>query len=166
MSFGRPSEYSQEKADQICEYIVERKSLRVISEQSDMPSVSTICRWLAQQEDFRKQYARAKEAQVEDLLSEIPDIADTARVGEKIKDSEKDGRTVEYGDMIERSKLMIDARKWLASKLLPKKYGDRLELAGDSDNPININLHAKQSLEDRIIGVASRGRTESSISTT
>jgi hypothetical protein len=56
----------------------------------------------------------------------VVEIADTVREGKKVRISQKDGTTEEHGDMVDRSRLMIDARKWLASKLAPKKYGDKV----------------------------------------
>ena len=65
------------------------------------------------------------------------DLSDQCRPG--VKTTTKGDGTVETveGDMVDRSKLMIDTRKWLLSKLLPKKYGDRTVLAGDPDAPLS-----------------------------
>ena len=60
------------------------------------------------------------------------EIADTVREGKKEKTRSKDGVTEERGDMVDRSRLVIDVRKWPVSKLAPKKYGDKVaaELSG------------------------------------
>jgi hypothetical protein len=45
-------------------------------------------------------------------------------------------QTTITGDMVERTKIQIDARKWYASKLAPKKYGDKVALTGPNDTPL------------------------------
>ena len=100
-----------------------------------MPSAGTVCRWLADSLTFQQQYARAREAQADTLFDEILDIADDGR-NDTTVDDEGNKRTDH--DVIARSRLRVDARKWMAGKLRPKKYGDRLELAGDPDAPVKI----------------------------
>jgi len=124
---GRPSDYTQAIADHICEQLAEGISLRKICLAEDMPGKSTVFRWLWANIEFRDQYERAREAQADTLADEITDIADDAE-----------------GDP-QRDKLRVDARKWVASKLKPKKYGDKTLLGSDPDNPLpdgfNVNLH-------------------------
>lgn len=134
---ARPSKYSQQLADALCDLLVDGKSLRTICSTAKMPSRSTVIRWLAENEAFRNQYARARELQADTLAEEILDIADKAVLGERLKKDGK-GKVVERqtGDMVERSKLMIDARKWYAGKLQPKKYGERVAL----DHGVQDNL--------------------------
>ncbi|HDS1187418.1 TPA: terminase small subunit protein [Stenotrophomonas maltophilia] len=137
---ARPSKYSQQLADAICDLLVDGKSLRTICSTAKMPSRSTVIRWLAENEAFRNQYARARELQADTLAEEILDIADKAVLGERLKKDGK-GKVLERqtGDMVERSKLMIDARKWYAGKLQPKKYGERVAL----DHGVQDNLADK-----------------------
>lgn len=137
---ARPSKYSQKLADAICDLLVDGKSLRTICSTAKMPSRSTVIRWLAENEAFRNQYARARELQADTLAEEILDIADKAVLGERLKKDGK-GKVLERqtGDMVERSKLMIDARKWYAGKLQPKKYGERVAL----DHGVQDNLADK-----------------------
>lgn len=134
---ARPSKYSQQLADAICDLLVDGKSLRTICSTAKMPSRSTVIRWLAENEAFRNQYARARELQADTLAEEILDIADKSVLGERLKKDGK-GKVLERqtGDMVERSKLMIDARKWYAGKLQPKKYGERVAL----DHGVQDNL--------------------------
>ena len=101
-------EYSQKWADLICDLVIDGKSLRTICLADDMPSRSAVMKWLIDHEDFAHQYARAREAQQDTYAEEIIHIADTE------KDSNK-------------ARVMIDARKWHAGKLAPKKYGDKVE---------------------------------------
>lgn len=133
---SRPSTYSQETADIICERLANGESLRAICLDEDFPNKSTVFRWLAASEEFRDQYARARESQADALFDEILHIADTPETGERVKVTE-DGKTeTTREDMLGHRRLQIDARKWIASKLQPKKYGDKLELAGDPSAPL------------------------------
>lgn len=90
------------------------------------PADRTVYRWLEAHEEFRQQYARAREVQADTLSDEILDISNTPVIGAKTKTG-KDGVEVTEGDMIEHRRLQVDARKWLASKLAPKKYGDKTD---------------------------------------
>lgn len=148
---ARPSKYSQQLADAICDLLVDGKSLRTICSTAKMPSRSTVIRWLAENEGFRNHYARARELQADTLAEEILDIADKAVLGERLKKDGK-GKVLERqtGDMVERSKLMIDARKWYAGKLQPKKYGERVALDhGVQDNLADKLRAARERAADR-----------------
>ncbi len=134
MAGGRPTDYSQETADLICERLVSGESLRAICRDDEMPAISTVFRWLGLHPEFSEQYARAREEQAEALADEIVAIAD--------KDSDGDDSAV----LAARDRLRVDARKWVASKLKPKKYGDRQVLAGDPEAPVVV-----QAIERRIV---------------
>jgi hypothetical protein len=136
---GRPSSFREQTADRICQLIANGQSLRAICSISGMPSRKSVLRWLEAREDFRRQYARAREAQADFFADEILEIADDSR-NDWMDRQNPDGsvtRVVDH-EHIQRSKLRIDARKWLMSKLAPKKYGDRqtLEHQGAEGNPI------------------------------
>jgi hypothetical protein len=140
---GRPSGYNREIADAICERLIEGESLRSICRDPDMPHASTVCRWLSGNAPFREQYARAREAQADTLTDEMLDIADDGRNDWVMRQSSDGSTDVAYdGDHVQRSKLRIDARKWIASKLAPKKYGDKtaVELTGADGGPIALTL--------------------------
>ncbi|WP_162651562.1 hypothetical protein [Lentilitoribacter sp. Alg239-R112] len=129
---GRPSDYSQETADYICEKLCEGESLRAICLPDDMPNRSTVFRWLSLHDDFSNQYARAKEEQAEALADDIIAIADQYDTAKDILEP----------DLIQRAKLRIDSRKWVASKLKPKKYGDKVqsEISGPDGGPLQLNF--------------------------
>lgn len=134
MGAGTRWEYSQDIADSICEGLIEGKSLRSMCLADDMPSAATVCRWLGEQPQFAEQYARAREEQAETLADEIVDIADGRK---PVEDGvERD---------VQRDRLAVDARKWVAAKLKPKKYGDKQLIGSDPDNPLpsgfNVTLH-------------------------
>lgn len=121
---GRPSTYGPEIADLICVRLAEGQTLREICRDEAMPGLSTVFRWLGDHEAFRDQYARAREAQADAWADEIIEIADDG-TNDWV---ERDGREAVNGDHIQRSKLRVDARKWLMSKAAPKKYGDKVAL--------------------------------------
>lgn len=124
---GAPSTFTQELADQICAQLIEGRSLRSICSDDGFPSASTVCRWLADNLAFREQYARAREAQADTLADEILDIADDGR-NDWMEVETKKGSFIKLNDeAVSRSKLRVDSRKWFASKLAPKKYGDKVE---------------------------------------
>lgn len=126
---GRPSQFNQDVADVICERIVEGQSLREIVRDPVMPASSTVFKWLSQFLSFAEQYTRAREAQADTIFDEILDIADNAQ-NDWMERAGEDGGTslVENRESIRRAQLRIDARKWMAGKLRPKKYSDKLEL--------------------------------------
>lgn len=107
MARGRPSTFTQALADTICDRLAEGESLRSICKADDMPTKGVVFRWLANNQAFSDQYAKARESQADALFDEIIDIADNG---------EEDAR---------RSALRIDARKWVAGKLRPKVYSDK-----------------------------------------
>lgn len=130
---GRPSDYSQELADRICSELADGLSMRTICKADDMPDKSTVFRWIRTNEEFRNQYTRAKEESADALTDEMLDIADDASNDWMERD---DGRLDYNGDHIQRSRLRIETRKWIASKLKPKKYGDKVTHEGNDEKPI------------------------------
>jgi hypothetical protein len=111
-----------------------------------MPACSTVFKWLAENPEFSEQYTRAREAQADALFDDVLSIADDARNDWMKSRGEDDAGWVANGEHIQRSKLRIDARKWMAGKLKPKKYGEKLELSGDAENPVAVSV-----IERRII---------------
>ena len=120
-------EFDQIVADEICERLAQGQSLRKItgSDRDDfIPSMSTVLRWLGDDanEGFRRQYAHARELQAETLVDEIIEIADSPNVTTNPETGEPELRDVQ------RDRLRVDTRKWAASKLAPRKYGEKVEL--------------------------------------
>ena len=116
-------DYSPAIADLICERLMEGASLRQICQDANMPARSTIFVWLEEHEDFAKTYELARRMQIEDLVDESLEIADDSS-NDWIDREGPDGKKyrVLNPDSIRRSKLRIGARKWLISKLMPKRY--------------------------------------------
>lgn len=128
-----PAIRSAKNAELICSRIVEGYTLRQIAREIDC-TAGAISIWCAEDADFAKQYAHAKELQADRMADEILEIADDATNDWMRR--EQDGLMVADHEHMQRSKLRVDARKWLMSKMLPKKYGDRLAVAGDPDAPL------------------------------
>lgn len=116
----RPLEFNEAVADAICERLADGESLRSICRDDEMPAKSTVFKWLGLIPAFADQYARARETQADSLADDIVDIADD----KKLEPNDK--------------RVRIDARKWLAGKLRPKAYGDKVAVVGGdkSDAPI------------------------------
>lgn len=137
---ARPSTFTQKLADSICERIAEGESLRTICATPDMPSRMSVFRWLADENRaaFRDQYARAREEQADFYAESIVEIADECEIEASYKGEEV---VLDVSSSaIARNRLRVDARKWYASKLAPKKYGDKLELGGSKDSPLVVEI--------------------------
>lgn len=133
--------FTQEVFDTICNRIAQGESLRSICASDDMPDVSTVCRWLAadgEGGELRNQYARAREAQADHIFDEILDIADNAANDWMERNGEGGEGWQVNGEHIQRSRLRIDARKWMAGKLRPKVYGDKID--HNVEGGVNINV--------------------------
>lgn len=127
---ARPSSFTQETADAICLRLANGESLRKICADEEMPDKSTVSRWLGQKDlqPFRDQYARAREEQADFYAEQVVEIADedpaTALESSRNEDDPEVIRV--DGAAVQHQRLRVDARKWYASKLAPKKYGDRV----------------------------------------
>ena len=132
-SVGRPSLYTKELADLICERLASGESMRSISRDDDMPCMATMFKWLRENEEFSQQYARAKAESADALVEEMLDIADDGTNDWMEKHGKDDAGWIENGEHIQRSRVRIDTRKWIASKLKPKKYGEKLDLTSQGE---------------------------------
>jgi hypothetical protein len=136
---GRKTEYDPAIAAEICTRISCGESLRQICMEDRMPVHSTIYLWLLQNKQFSDNYARAREEQADTLADEIQAIADEPP--QEIVDDKGISRT--DSGWVTWQKNRVDARKWVAAKLKPKKYGERQVLAGDAENPLEVNVESK-----------------------
>jgi len=143
---GRPIVITEEVVARICEEISTKPvSLKTICTPKDMPAVSTVWDWIRKDQDFSDRYARAKEAQANLLAEEILAIADDNRGDEETRfDQDGQAYTVENKEYVNRSRLRIDARKWLAAKLLPKRFGDKVEIESNNTNT-NTNHNTNET---------------------
>lgn len=114
------------------------ESLRAICRDEGFPDESTVRRWSVEDEDFAPQYARARAAGYEKMADEIVEISDETEVEATYKD---EGVTLDLSSTgVMRNRLRVDTRKWLLSKMLPKKFGDKLttELTGPDGGPVVV----------------------------
>lgn len=108
---GRPSTYSEVKANEILQLLSDGELLLVVCEREDMPSMQTVSRWKEAHPWFREAYARARIEQAHSVAMRgvraareaTPETASVARV-------------------------KFDAERWLAGKLLGSVYGDKAHL--------------------------------------
>lgn len=117
---GRPTTYTDEIAAFICAELSNGKPLTHICKPDDMPGLSTVYQWLIKNSTFADTYTRARQDQADTLADEIVEIADTT-------------------DDPRKAHLQIEARKWTAAKLKPKKYGDikQVDVTGGIDMTIS-----------------------------
>ncbi len=152
MPAGRPEIYNEELAALLLLQIsTTSKSLRTICKDDKFPSVATVLNWLNSKPEFLARYTRAKEEQADLLIEEMLDISD---------DASNDFMTIVKGDMTyeienkevtNRSRLRVDTRKWIASKLKPKKYGDKVDVtsAGEKIQSIQVEVvHAAKNTNE------------------
>lgn len=155
MAGGRPTIYDQKIVEEICERLSEGESLRRICLDDHMPKKSTVFRWLTEKPEFRDQYAYSREVQAEFYADEINDIADDAS-NDYMETVDAEG-AVSYrlnGEHIQRSRLRIDTRKWIASKLKPKKYGDKVEVehSGGVEHKVSLGDMTDEELANIALG--------------
>lgn len=143
----RPVKYTTALGELICSLLAEGQSLRKICALDTMPRVSAVMNWLAKgaaktkpYDAFLEQYTHAREAQAELYADEIIDIADDATQDDLFND---EGKRVLNAEWVARSKLRVDARKWAAAKLLPKKYGEKIQAThtGPDDKPLTFTIN-------------------------
>lgn len=145
---GRPSVYSEEIANEICDNLSNSSiGIKTLCEMNDhWPACATLFRWIQSNDVFREMYRRAKESQVELLVSEMLEIAD---------DGTNDLMTIVKGnaeyemenkEVTNRSKLRVDTRKWIAERLLPRVYGSKIDVTtgGEKINRTIIEWGGKQ----------------------
>lgn len=136
---GRPSLYTDALVDTICERIMMGESLSRICKDKVMPSYRTVCYWLRDRPDFLQKYTCARVVQMHLLADSILEIADDGSQDIVVNDK---GRAEKNTEWITRTRLKLDTRKWLLAKLLPKVYGDKLDVttAGEKINKIEIEI--------------------------
>lgn len=132
---GRPSDYTEEEADRICAWIAEGRSLRSYC-RLEHRGLDTVYRWLRERKEFRERYARAHDDRADSLADEIVDIADEAATGSM--------------EEIQAARLRVDARKWVAAKLKPTKWGDYQADTARTNVIFNIGIGRTHALPPTI----------------
>ena len=136
---GRPSTYDPAVATKICEQLSEGISLREICRQEGMPPWQTVYSWMERDASLVEAIARAREIGYDALAGECLKIAD---------DGTNDYVEGERGpqlnsEHIQRSKLRIETRLKLLAKWSPKRYGERVQVAGDADSPVKVEAEVQ-----------------------
>jgi hypothetical protein len=148
---AKPVRYAPRIAEVILERIAGGESLRAVCGEAGMPSFQSWLRWVAEDRDgLRARYSVAIDMRAQFLVDELIEIADTVEIGERTKTRADGSKETLTGDIVERSKLRCDARKWAASRLAPKRYGDRLaqEISGPDGEPVRFDGPARPSPEE------------------
>jgi hypothetical protein len=147
---GRPTLYSAETVATLCERIAGGKSLTDACAADGMPGVRTVFDWLAagakeeSKTDFPQMYARACAERTQRIADELIAIADDSSGDVEIRvNSSGEPYEAANSEFAARSRLRVDARKWLLSKLDPHKYGEKVqqEISGPNGAPITVALN-------------------------
>lgn len=134
---GRPSTFTQSKADEICARLSEGEPLRQICRDDNMPAWRTVYGWISADEAFAARIARGRELGEDAIAQDCLRIADDGRSDTYI---DADGKERVDSEHIQRSKLRIETRLKLLAKWNPRKYGDKVDLnhGGQADNPLTV----------------------------
>lgn len=156
---GRPTDYTDELAIQICSRLANGESLASICRRDDMPARQTIYRWLfdGKHRQFSDSYAEARKIQAETLADELFDIADDASNDWMIRNGKDDDEGWRFnGEHYQRSRLRVDTRKWYLSKVLPK-FADKQQI----ENTHKFEGLSDVELENRIKALENELKGES-----
>ncbi len=153
---GRPTLYTEDVAEEICSRIALGETLNQICRSTHMPARPTIVGWVMEdRQGFSDRYARARDLCLEHWADEVLEIGDDGTNDWMVRehgDDDKNASWVVNGEHVSRSRLRIDSRKWLLSKLKPERYGDKLQVGGD---PTGTPL--KHVIETHIIDPQDQG---------
>ena len=129
---GRPTKFTNEFADTICERMIEGENLVQICKDTAMPTRTTLYRWLDSNPEFEARCARAREGLADDLVVEIETMAD---------------QTTE--ENVQSQKVKIATAQWRAMKMAPRIYGDRTrtEVTGADGGAVKVETAVVDSRE-------------------
>lgn len=141
---GRPPKKANEVNQRICQFISLGYSNRQAAEAVGIDR-STLYDWLAQDSEFSDQYAKACEKRCHHWADEINEIADDG-LNDWVEREKEHGEMhlVFNGEHFQRSRLRVDTRKWLLSKLQPKKYGEKLDVEHSGGINITVTIGEKK----------------------
>lgn len=122
--------------DEICARTADCVPMRTIAADIGV-SWATLNTYISATPERIEQYARAREAQADKLAEDILAIADDG-MSDVYLDADGNERTNQ--EVIARSRLRVDARKWLAGKMAPKKYGDKLDIDAKVDGKLVVEI--------------------------
>lgn len=123
---GRPSTYNDEIADEICARLMEGETMASICSDPTMPMRRTVTLWIVKSQAFAERHQRAREMQARNWADEIIQIADDGSLDTRL---DGDGMIVGVDhEHISRSKLRIETRRFLMSKIVPSMFGDKVNI--------------------------------------
>lgn len=122
---GRPSGYTKEMADKICNMVAQGSNINKISVLEGMPDYGTIYFWLNKHPEFFNGYMRARETRADWRADKVDEVMQDMRDG-----------IIDYN----QAKVQLEAIKWQAGNEAPQKYGNAMTLRGDKANPIELKL--------------------------
>ena len=152
---GRPSLYTPELGDHICELLAQGRTLRDVCRDEHMPNEATVRGWALKDDEearpgFFTQYTRAREIGYHAMADETLEISDDAHNDWMVRHGDDDAGWQSNGENIQRSRLRVDTRKWLLSKALPKIYGDKVtQVHEGGDKPIQVTRIELVDLEGK-----------------
>ena len=143
---GRKSKITAAIFDEIFRKMCLGVPLNKILRNKEMPSRSAFYMWLkVQTKEILDMYALARECQVDYWVDECIEISDD---GSNDTYEDEDGKERTDHDVVHRSRLRVDTRKWIACKLNRKKYGDAQEEPSEARKPENITIVINPKPED------------------
>ena len=128
---GRPTILTDRLIDELCQRLSQGVSMRSVCRDDDMPCMATIWRWLRENDNFAKRYTAAKQESADAMIEDILAISD--------QDDEEESTN--------RSRLRVDTRKWIAAKLRPEKYSEKLDLT-PSGGTVKITIGGKSTTDE------------------
>jgi len=126
--------------EDVCDRILAGESVAAIFREpgTDYPHFTTFWRWLRKSPELDQLVTDAQLVACRALEDRLLDVTSECRIGEIVTQSEKEGVTTKRVDMVDRSRLEADGIKWVLARRYPKRYGDKVTLAGDADNPLTF----------------------------
>jgi hypothetical protein len=133
MGSGRQTEYTSEMGDAICALVSNGANLHRICKKAGYPSRQTVYKWLRSQPEFSTNYKLAIGERADFRFDRVDQVILDMRAGR-----------IDYN----QARVEVDALKWEAGREAPKKYGERVQLANDEENPVSVTLSQLLSLEE------------------
>lgn len=134
--------YSKKIAEKVLTRMMAGESVNSICKDTDMPSRKSIYLWIVRHEEFAEQYERAQFIQAMGYVDEIIDIADNGS-NDWMENNDENNPGWRYnGEHVQRSRLRVDSRKWIASKMLPK-FSDKYDNSKEQDSqaqPVKVEI--------------------------
>lgn len=146
---ARPTDYTIDIARDICTKLAHGIPMTKICKQEGMPDISTVYRWLLKDKEFCDMYARAREDAADTLADEIIEISDDASNDTITQRHGNNEVEVENREWTNRSRLRVDARKWVAAKLKPRKYSDQLKIDAEIKGDIKITFNLDNDIPNK-----------------